>query len=224
MTSPEASLASVICSPPAARRSERWLRAGLFTVISSVLATVGHHLGSGDAVQWARLTAATAAVLLAVLPGAGRVRKPAPALAATLAAQLVLHRALSLPVSSRAGEPAHETHRATGAQYPSHHSASMMLVAHAVAAVTVAVLMQRADRRLSELPSLIDRLIGSATAALAAAAGRLSLRSGGTAGGRGLPLPVVRDPSRVRRQLVHVLVRRGPPSAVRSAGLPPVMR
>lgn len=217
------------CAPSVSRcpadggQAERWLRAGLFAVISTVLAAAGHHLGSKDPVLWPRLLGAGVMVFLAALPGAGRARRPAPVLAATLAAQLVLHRGLSMS-SGASAVPAHRAHGAAGQEYATHHSVSLMLVAHVVAAASVAVLMQRADRRLSELPHAAGRWVEAAAVALAAAAGRLSLRPADRTGRQAVPMPAARRPVPLRARLVHVVVRRGPPGAGCSVAVPLVTR
>ncbi|MET4923680.1 hypothetical protein P3L51_15150 [Streptomyces sp. PSRA5] len=195
----------------------RWLRAAVFAGTSAVLAAVGHHLASEGPVPWLRLLVVSAAVMAVVSIGAGKARSWWAVAGATAVTQVVLHTVLS-----SSDGPGSAPHGAGGA---AHHSASVMSAAHLLAAVSVAVLMHRADRRLSDLPNDVGRWAGSLMMAVATAAGWRGLVP------RSLPLPASRPPLVAFRQpaartvLCHVLSRRGPPEGrVRDVPLNPADR
>lgn len=197
---------------PRAERVGRWFRAAVFTGTSAVLAAVGHHLTSEDPVPWLRLLIMSAAVMAVVSAGAGKVRSWLPVAGATAVSQIVLHTVLSSPNNSVSARPG-GTHGSAGAGQAAHHSASVMLAAHLMAAVSVAVLMHRADRRLSDLPQDVSSWTRSLVVAVGTAVGRPGLSP------RSVPLPSSGPPLVARRQptartvLSHVLIRRGPPES-----------
>lgn len=173
---------------------------------------------------WLRLLVVSVAVMAAVSAGAGRACSWWPVAAATALTQSVLHTVLS---SSNGPVPAPhgEIHSGAGAGYAAHHSTVVVLAVHLLTAVSVAVLMHRADHRLSSLPHDVGRWGGSLVVAVATAVGRGGLTP------RPLRLPLNGPPlvtyrqSAARAVLSHVLIRRGPPEGrVRDVPLNPADR
>ncbi|MFC8824280.1 hypothetical protein ACFT9I_02860 [Streptomyces sp. NPDC057137] len=189
-----------------------------------MLAVVGHHLASEDPVPWLRLLVVSAAVLAVVAAGAGKARSWWPVAGATAVTQVVLHTALSSsdgPVTVQHSE----AHGAASTGYAAHHSAPMMSAAHLLAAVSVAVLMHRADRRLSNLPHDVGSWAGALAAAVATAVGRRGLIPRSLPRTSSGPPPVAYRQSTARTVLAHVLIRRGPPEGrVRDVPLNPADR
>ncbi|MDT9687408.1 hypothetical protein Q5762_03435 [Streptomyces sp. P9(2023)] len=175
---------------------------------NAVLATVGHHLASEDAVPWMRLAAVTGVVFVASIPGARRPRGLARTITATLLAQSVLHRGLAV-----SGPHLGREQMDTGAQ---HCATWLMLAAHITAALAVAALLNRADHRLRIVSTALIRWAQSTGETFRTAAGRrfrhlaspLRLPAG-------TPL-ITRRRMPMWQHLVHVVVRRGPPAAVAS--------
>ncbi|AYV31253.1 hypothetical protein EES41_31445 [Streptomyces sp. ADI95-16] len=183
----------------------------MFTLISSTLAVIGHHLASEEPVSWRR-AAAGAVVVLALSWCAARPCRPGwQVLSATGLAQLLLHQALSVP---RLAGPQHaEAHGSVlGIGRTAHHGTWPMTAAHCVAACVMALLMHRADRALSRLPDTVGRWVQAAVAATVTAFG-LRCRPGVRPALRTVPLAL--DGVAVRpaaaTMLCHAVVRRGPP-------------
>ncbi|GGZ05802.1 hypothetical protein GCM10010343_34500 [Streptomyces avidinii] len=209
--------------PRPAGRGGRWLRAAVFTLLSSVLAVVGHHLTSEDPVSWRRATLG----VLATFALSWRVsRRSLPGryvLAATVLAQLLLHRALSLQRQPPGGHAeAHDGVLEIG--HGAHHVAWPMAATHCVAACVMALLMHRADQVLSRVPERVARWARSAVAAAVAAFG---------AGRRPWFRPGLRVVGAVERSrlavrpmvmtmLWHAVVRRGPPAGC-AGDVPPIL-
>jgi hypothetical protein len=183
----------------------------VFAVASAALAGAGHHVASGEPVPWRLLFLAAATAFLGALPWAARPRSLAAVVSATCAAQLVLHEVLA-----QAGPDRHGALHGTGHPIPGEHgvhpTAAVMLLAHTLAAVAVAVLFQQADDQLDSLPRLLDQLAATVRATVARWLGRL----------RTHPCPgpdTTRAGARPRKAagmpayavLAHVVVRRGPP-------------
>ncbi|PWK65080.1 hypothetical protein BCL76_11367 [Streptomyces sp. CG 926] len=197
--------------PQPERPSGRWLRAAMFVLLSSVLAAAGHPLASGDPVAWRRMAGGAVCVSALSWLVAARSRPWWHVAAATGAAQLVLHRALS------AQQPVHHEHDGahnalTHIVRTAHHSAWVMTAVHGVAAGVMAVLMYRADRALSRLPETVGRWAHRAVAAAAAALGdlcRSRLRPYPRT--HRLPLDVRTPRPLVSTMLQDTVVRRGPP-------------
>ncbi|MGE7385160.1 hypothetical protein ACQKM2_06650 [Streptomyces sp. NPDC004126] len=193
--------------PPSGRR----LRAAAFALLSTALAAAGHPLATGDPVSWQRAAGGTVCVLaLSWLVTAGS-RPWWHVVTATGLAQLVLHRALSVPQPMHhgpAGAHGAGPHVVSTAQ----HGVWVMVTAHGLAACLMALLMYRADRALSRLPDLVGRWAHGAVATAAAAFGLLCrpwleprLRTGP------VPLDGPPVPPPVARMLCDAVVRRGPP-------------
>ncbi|MFF9010301.1 DUF1775 domain-containing protein [Streptomyces goshikiensis] len=183
----------------------------MFTLISSTLAVVGHHLASEEPVSWRR-AAAGAVVVLALSWCAARPCRPGwHVLGATALAQLLLHQALSVP---RSAGPQHaEAHGGVlGIGRTAHHGTWPMTAAHCVAACVMALLMHRADQALSRLPDTVGRWVQTAASA-ALTAFRVRCRPGARPAPR--TAPVALDGVAVRPAaatvLCHAVVRRGPP-------------
>lgn len=209
-------------SPPPVWRSGRCLRAAVFTLLSSALAVVAHQLASEGWVSWQR--ASVGASLVFALSWLV-VRRPRPwwqVVAATDAAQLLLHQGLSVPQAAPHAHP--EAHDGlTETVHAAHHGAWEMAAAHCVAAWVMALLMYHADQALSRLPETVNRWAHSAVAAAAAAFGlhrrpwvRPCLRTV-PASLNGLAL----QPT-VTAMLCHALVRRGPPAGC-AGNVPPIL-
>lgn len=191
----------------------RVVRSGVFSVTGVALAAVAHHVASRQPVPWAALLPALAVVFLAALPWAGRPRSLPGVVAATLAVQVAAHEWLTVtgPAGGlAAGHHGVEPRSATG--HGPVVDSGVMLAAHTVAALAVAVLLYVTDDRLAALPSALGRFAEAVRAAVA----RWVRRWWGAPAR--WPGAVPRRPSAgdapatvARDVLDHVLVRRGPP-------------
>ncbi|WP_152773485.1 hypothetical protein [Streptomyces spongiae] len=189
-------------------------------MLGTVFAAVGHHAVAEGAVPWRLVGVAIVAQFAAVWPLARRHYTPTATIAFTLATQGVLHLALS----SADGDPPavapwHATHAghlaaAAGDGHVWHHAGAAMTTVHAVTALVMALLLNRADARMSAALGTLRTLAGAVGTALAQV---LSRPVAGT--GPLLPTLPGRRPGaffevalRAREEaLEHVVVRRGPP-------------
>ncbi|MFD9219426.1 hypothetical protein ACFWDI_05190 [Streptomyces sp. NPDC060064] len=183
----------------------------MFALASMGLAGVGHHVASGKPVAWLLLPAAAGAAFLGALPWAGRRRSLAVVVTATCAAQLVLHQVLATAGPGRHGTPHAAAHPMAG-DHGLHPGTAVMLLAHTLAAVAVAVLLHQTDDQLAALPRLVGLLAGTVRDTVARLLGRWSAyafrcpdAAPAVAGSRPLP----GEPACV--VLAHIVVRRGPP-------------
>ncbi|MER6254594.1 hypothetical protein ABT224_24880 [Streptomyces sp. NPDC001584] len=185
----------------------------MFTLLSSVLAVVAHHLASEDPVSWWRAALGAPAVFALAWPAARPSLRGRHVLAATGLAQLLLHGALSLQRGARHGHAAAHDGLLLEVGHTPHHAAWAMTAAHGVATCVMALLMYRADEVLSRLPETVGRW-AQAAVALAVAAFGAGRRPWFRPGPRAVPValggPAVR-PS-VMTMLCHAVVRRGPPA------------
>ncbi|KPI12827.1 nuclear export factor GLE1 [Actinobacteria bacterium OV450] len=198
--------------PQPERLGGRWLRAAVFTALSTALAAAGHHLAAGDPVAWERVAGGAACAFALSWP---LTRRPPPwwhVVTATGVGQLALHRALSV------GRPVHHGHGGARGVVPhavgaAHHGAWAMTAAHCAAVCVVALLMHRADQVLSRLPETVGRWAQKAVAAGAAAFGA---RCRPRPGPRPRIVPVAPGGPEVRpavtTMLCDAVVRRGPPA------------
>ncbi|MET9103700.1 hypothetical protein [Streptomyces antibioticus] len=196
------------------------MRASLFAVLGTLLATFGHHAIAEGTVPWRLVGVSILAQFAAVWPLARRRYTPAATIGFTLAAQGVLHLALSyVDGDTPAGTAGHAMHAGhstdvAGDGHAWHHAGAAMTTVHVVAALVVAWLLHRADARMTAALGMLRMLARAAVAALVQV----------------LPRPV-RDTGRMfvmlpdRRPgasfevaaqawddvLEHAVVRRGPP-------------
>ncbi len=194
-------------------------RAAVFAVVGTVLGVSAHHLIAGGPAPW-RPAVAAAVLLFAVgLAGGRRPRSLAAVVVTCAAAQSGLHVWLSAAHSRHTPAmtmPAHAHHAMTAhGTWPERlHDSAAMTVLHAVTAVFIAVLLQRADAACWSLARGLNGAVDAIRARIATVRALLE----------GLPVPSGRG-SRVRRPrraesplctgalLADVVVRRGPPSA-----------
>ncbi|MFJ9896779.1 hypothetical protein ACIQPR_25960 [Streptomyces sp. NPDC091280] len=204
-----------------ASRAGACARAGLFAVLGTVLATLGHHAIAEGALPWRLLGAMTAAQFAAVWPLARRRYAPVTTAVVMLAAQGVLHLALSRTayVTSLA-MPRHAPHAGSmgvaGDGHAWHHAGVAMTTVHTVAALTVAWLLHRADVRVTAALGTLRTGVRAAEAALAHVLPRLmadpdrllpQLFVRGTAG-----FCVAAAAAHAQEEVLeHAVVRRGPP-------------
>ncbi|WKD31124.1 hypothetical protein [Streptomyces xanthophaeus] len=185
----------------------------MFTLLSSVLAVVAHHLASEDPVSWWRAAVGVLAVFALAWPAARPSLPGRYVLAATGLAQLLLHGALSLPSHVRHGHAVAHGGVLREIGHTPHHAAWAMAAAHCVATCSMALLMYRADEVLSRLPETVGRW-AQAAVALAAAAFGTGRRPWFRPGLRAVPVALgglaVRPA--VMTMLCHAVVRRGPPA------------
>ncbi|SEC01351.1 hypothetical protein SAMN05428939_1330 [Streptomyces sp. TLI_105] len=190
----------------------RVVRAGLFSGVSTGLAVTGHHLASGHAASWTAGLPGGVLLFLGALRIVGRPAELPATMAATAGAQALLHFWFNW-ADGPAAHHAHHAHASHGSDavwHAGHHGMSMS-VAHLVAALLVAWLMQRADVAVrGAVTAAAHRLADAVTELLVRL---LSPR-------RFLPAAPadrhVRPRTRSRAYpsvvlLAHVVVRRGPP-------------
>ncbi len=160
---------------------------------------------------WRRAAVAVPVVFALSWPAA-RPRRPGwYVVTATGLAQLLLHRALSVPHAAGARHSgAHGGVLEIG--HTAHHSSWTMTAVHCVAACVMALLMHRTDQVIGRLPETVGRWVQAAVAATVAAFGvrcRPAVRTGSRTVGLVLDGSAVRP--MVTMMLCHAVVRRGPP-------------
>ncbi|MDC0767170.1 hypothetical protein [Streptomyces sp. HD] len=200
-------------------RAAACVRAGLFALVGSTLAALGHHAVAEGAVPWRLVIVFTLGQFALVRPVARRRLSLPAVVTCTVVAQAALHLALTSagsahhPDSAHAGHTAegHIAHQARGDGHAWHHASAAMAAAHLAAALAAGWLLHRAD--------------AAVTAALAAV--RTLRRVAAVAATRLVPRlrtaevtapPMARLVGRFELPsaawtytLEHTLVRRGPP-------------
>ncbi|MGW6855621.1 hypothetical protein [Streptomyces xanthophaeus] len=201
--------------PQREARGGQWLRAVVFTLLSSALAVAGHHLASEDPVPWIRVSCAAAAVL-AVAAVAARPGRPWWLVTgATLSSQLLLHAALSMNAPGGGGLV--ETHSSAEIGYAAHQSPWVMTAAHGAAAGAMTLFIYRADQVISRVPRAMRRWAEAAVATATALFGLRNLhRTNHLRQPAKPPLKSGPDLRAATVMLSHAVVRRGPPT-VRAA-------
>jgi hypothetical protein len=196
------------------------VRAGLFAVLGTVLATFGHHAIAEGTVPWRLSGIAIVAQFAAVWPLARRRYTPAATILCTLAVQGGLHLALSYadgdPPAAMPGHTMHAGHgtATVGDGHAWHHAGAAMTAVHVVAALVVAWLLCRADARMTAALGALGTLAEAAVAALAQMLPWPVFDTGRPA----LALPDRRPGTSFEAAapgrddvLEHAVVRRGPP-------------
>ncbi|MGW7245237.1 hypothetical protein [Streptomyces decoyicus] len=194
------------------------LRAAVFAVVSSVLGIWAHHLVDEGPVTWRK--SAVAAVLLFALGLAGtrRPRSLGRVIAAHSVCQGALHAYLSAgtaPMSPMSGMGHHHTVMADadGAWHERlHHHAWAMTLAHAAAAVLVAVLMHRADAVCWSLARGVVVALQPVRVRIATACALLRDRRLAALPQHFARYPVRDHPPPGGAVLAYAVVRRGPPA------------
>ncbi|MFD3683004.1 hypothetical protein [Streptomyces sp. NPDC058613] len=188
-------------------------------------AAFGAVFGAAFGAVWGATSFGTAfgaaGVLAVAWPAARSSRCRWQVLAATGAAQLLVHRAVSVRHPVRLGHP--EGHDGVPrVVHATHHGSWTMTAAHGVAACVMALLVYRADQVLSRLPEKVGRWARTRIAAAAAALGaRCRLRVRPRPRTVSVPLDGLALRPRVTTMLCHAVVRRGPPA--RCAGDVPLI-
>jgi hypothetical protein len=202
------------------------LRAAVFAVVGTVLGVSAHHLVDDGPLPW-RQSAAAAAVLFVVgLVGTRRPRSLATVAATCGAAQAGLHLWL---MTGHAGgsqgmnmathpHPHPHMHHAADAHSAWHermHASTAMTLAHALAAVLVAVLLHRADAACWSLGRGVTAAVDAVRLRIATAHSLLCDRPRPAGpGARGpVALAWLDRPPLQGAVLMDVVVRRGPPQA-----------
>ncbi|WP_331753284.1 hypothetical protein OG440_39805 (plasmid) [Streptomyces sp. NBC_00637] len=194
------------------------MRAGLFALVGSVLAALGHHAVAEGAVPWRLVSVFAVAQFVLLWPLARRRLTLATVTACTLAAQGSLHLALTWLGGTHHTDSGHmsgpgDSHAAMamGDGHAWHHSSTAMTAAHVAAALAAGWLLHRADTAIAAALAATRTLHRVAAALLT----RLLPP---------LPNPVPTEPPVLRLAgclelpppawtytLEHALVRRGPP-------------
>ncbi|MBA2813570.1 hypothetical protein E0500_041200 [Streptomyces sp. KM273126] len=203
------------------------MRAGLFAVLGTVLAAFGHHAIAEGTVPWRLMGMAIVAQFAAVWPLARRRYTLIATVASTLATQGMLHLSLSYadgdPPAVTPGHATHAGHLAVtpGDGHAWHHAGAAMTAVHVVAALVVALLLHRADARITVALGTLRTLARAVVAALGQVLPRPVVGTGPLA----LTLPGRRPGTRFEvaipareEVLEHAVVRRGPPRRERLSG------
>ncbi|MEU1409127.1 hypothetical protein ABZ471_43985 [Streptomyces sp. NPDC005728] len=188
-------------------------------MLGTVLATFGHGAIAEGPVPWRLVGTLAVAQFAAVWPLARRRYAPVATIIVTLAAQGVLHLALSYaddesPLSMP--EHTHAGHPMTAARdgHAWHHAGAAMAAVHILTSLTVAWLLHRADARTTAALGTLRTLAMAAATALAHVLPRpvadmdrvmLGMPDGRARAWFGLA-ELARD-----EVLEHAVVRRGPP-------------
>ncbi|MFJ6707860.1 MULTISPECIES: hypothetical protein [unclassified Streptomyces] len=195
------------------------VRAGLFAVLGTVLAALGHHAIAEGAVPWRLVGAMAVLQFAAVWPLARRRCPPAATVLCTLAVQGALHLVLSCVAGDAStAMPGHAGHTVVdaGDGHAWHHAGAAMTTVHVVAALAVAWLLCRADARMTAALATLTTVTRAAAAGLA----QVLLRPVRVTG-RPAVVPSGRWPGAAFETaaapwddvLEHAVVRRGPPRA-----------
>ncbi|MGX1115756.1 hypothetical protein RKD37_001119 [Streptomyces ambofaciens] len=135
------------------------VRAGLFALVGTVLAALGHHAVAEGPFPWRLVSAFTLVQFGLIWPAARRRLPLSMILACTLTAQGSLHLALTWAGAATAAHTGLETHRSTGVVHPAtgdghvwHHASAAMTAAHVTAALLAGWLLHRADATVSGGP------------------------------------------------------------------------
>ncbi len=171
-------------------------RAGVFAAVGAALGATAHHLIADEPPHWQRVLVGAGVLFVLGLLGARRPRSlPVMTLACALA-QGGLHQWLA--ASHHTGAHSHHA--------PEAHTSWTMTAAHALAALLVAALLQRADRVIWRLAQGIR----NRTAALKALTGFTPASPNAQV----FPPRIITLPRCAGGvTLAHVVVRRGPPAA-----------
>ncbi|MGW1493142.1 hypothetical protein [Streptomyces sp. NPDC002402] len=181
----------------------RSARAGVFGVASAGLAGAGHHVAAAEPVAWRLLLAAAGLAFLGALPWARRRRSLGVVVAATCAAQLVLHELLAWTGPDHHGAP-HGTHPMP--------SGAVMLVAHTLAALAVAVLLHQTDDQLAAIPRALGQLAATVRSTVARWMGRwVTHPCPGPDGAPAAEGPRRHPGAPACAVLAYDVIRRGPP-------------
>ncbi|MEU1514952.1 hypothetical protein ABZ490_22850 [Streptomyces sp. NPDC005811] len=146
------------------------MRAGLFALVGSVLAALGHHAGAEGAVPWRLVTAFALGQFALVRPVARHRLSPAAVTVCTLAAQGSLHLALTWAGGSHhpAGHSAAgHAAMADGDGHAWHQASVSMTAAHVAAALGAGWLLHRADAAVAAALTAARLLHGAAAAVVA---------------------------------------------------------
>jgi hypothetical protein len=206
------------------------VRAGLFAVLGTVLAALGHHAIAEGAVPWRLVGAMAVLQFAAVWPLARRRCPPAATVLCTLAVQGALHLVLSCVAGDApTAMPGHAGHTVVdaGDGHAWHHAGAAMTTVHVVAALAVAWLLCRADARMTAALATLTTVTRAAAAGLA----QVLLRPVRVTG-RPAVVPSGRWPGAAFETaaapwddvLEHAVVRRGPPRAGARPVRHPVVR
>lgn len=132
------------------------VRAGLFALVGTVLAALGHHAVAEGPFPWRLVSAFTLVQFGLIWPAARRRLPLSMILACTLAAQGSLHLALTWAGAATAAHTGLEARRSTGVVHPAtrdghawHHASAAMTAAHVTAALLAGWLLHRADVTVS---------------------------------------------------------------------------
>ncbi|NGO06661.1 hypothetical protein G5C60_03010 [Streptomyces sp. HC44] len=195
------------------------VRAAVFAVVGTVLGVSAHHLIADGPAPWAPSATAAAALFGLGLLGTRRRRSLVTVVASSVLAQTGLHLWLTLTAHSHRaaamtvnhhGEQTGDAHTAWHERL---HDSAAMTAAHALVAVLVAILLQRADAACWSLTRGLAAALDATRARLAAAWALLTRRPT-AARGPGLPALVpegAEQPPPLAPVLADVVVRRGPP-------------
>ncbi|MFJ3658726.1 hypothetical protein ACIPPR_36165 [Streptomyces nigra] len=141
-------------------------------MLGTVLATFGHHAIAEGTVPWRLVAVLITAQFSVVWPLARRRYPPVTAVGFTLAVQGVLHLALSYADGNASmAMPQHTMHAehmaaVAGDGHAWHHGGAAMTTVHTSAAVVVAWLLHRADRRMTSALGALRTLASAAAATL----------------------------------------------------------
>ncbi|MGW1089913.1 hypothetical protein ACWD4L_27305, partial [Streptomyces sp. NPDC002596] len=135
---------------PGPDRAVACVRAGLFALVGSVLAALGHHAVAEGAVPWQLVTAFAAGQFVVAWPFARRRFSLTVIIGCTLVAQGGLHLALTWVGGEHEAKPdqgGHAGHAAMemGNGHAWHDAGTAMTTAHVLAALAAAWLLHRAD-------------------------------------------------------------------------------
>ncbi|MFE0251280.1 hypothetical protein [Streptomyces sp. NPDC059010] len=134
-------------------RTGACVRAGLFALVGSTLAALGHHAVAEGAVPWRLVIVFTLGQFALVRPVARRRLSLPAVVACTVVAQTALHLALTAAGGAHHSDGGHAVHAAEGHTarptlgdgHAWHHSSAAMTAAHLAAALAAGWLLQRAD-------------------------------------------------------------------------------
>lgn len=201
------------------------LRAAVFAAVGTLLGVSAHHLVAAGPVPWRRSAAAAVVFFTVGFLGARRPRSVAAVIGTSAAAQAGLHLWLTaahghgtMPADAPAPVHAHPGADVHGIWHERLHEPVAMTAVHALVAVFVAVLLQRADAACWALARGVHTALAAARERIAATRGLWGGRPSPTCSSVPQPRTPWWDlPPPTGTVLTDVVTRRGlPPGRARS--------
>ncbi|MFI1467177.1 hypothetical protein [Streptomyces wuyuanensis] len=191
-------------------------RAAVFSLVGCVLGLTAHRLAAREPADWAASGPAAAALFAVGLAQARRPRHLSHAIAVNSATQAALHEWFVLTASGTTGPVLHGHPGGTAGAHGSGQEVllgpAVTTVAHAMAAVLVAVLLHGADAACWSPPHAMAAMLARVRKPIHAVWSLLSARPAPVVPSAAYPPRRTERRAHAGRLLTEVVVRRGPPA------------